>query len=122
MTTTKKTATSPDDLSATVGAALGASIRDVGSAARNVDVLAEHYSARLISTGGRPSNPDWTLTRRVPFSESTWGKLQYLATKLGTSERTLAPAQLAASLVEERVAELDDAIKQRELPPKKTRT
>jgi len=120
--TNKKTATGPDDLSATVGAALGAAVRNVGSAVGDVDALAERYSARLVSTGGRPSNPDWTLTRRVPFSEHTWGKLQYLATKLGTPERSLAPAQLAASLVEERVAELDDAIKHHELPPKKSRT
>lgn len=121
MTTTKTSAESAD-LSAAVGAALGATVVDIGSATGSAQDLADRYSSRLVSTGGRPSNPDWTLTRRVPFSEYTWSKLQSLATELGSTGRSVAPAQLAASLVEEGLAELDDAIKRRDLPPKKTRT
>lgn len=73
--------------------------------------LASHLQERLKSTGGRPSDPTWTLTRRVPFTPETWMSLQTLAEHLGHQGRSIAPAQLAATLVEERVAELDAAIR-----------
>lgn len=73
--------------------------------------LASHLQDRLKSTGGRPSDPTWTLSRRVPFTPQTWKSLQTLAEQLGKQGRSIAPAQLAATLVEERVAELDAAIR-----------
>ena len=79
----------------------------------DLDSLADSLAARLTSSGGRPTDPAWTLTRRVPFTPETWETLQSVAQKLGTNGRSVAPAQLAASLVEERVVELDAVIRSR---------
>jgi hypothetical protein len=76
-----------------------------------LDLLADALSHRLASTGGRPTDPTWTLSRRVPFKPETWEALQNLAEELGMPGRSIAPGQLAATLVEERVAELDAVIK-----------
>ncbi|WP_191281472.1 hypothetical protein [Pseudolysinimonas yzui] len=46
----------------------------------------------------------------MPFTPETWNTLQALADTLGVAGRRVAPAQLAASLVEDGVAELDAAI------------
>lgn len=79
----------------------------------DLDTLSDSLADRLTSSGGRPTDPAWTLTRRVPFTPKTWETLQSIAHALGTNGRSVAPAQLAASLVEERVAELDAVIRSR---------
>jgi hypothetical protein len=79
-----------------------------------LDKLAEQFSGRLVSTGGRPTDPEWKLSRRVPLAPSTWASLQALAAQLGGSGRSVAPAQLAAVILEERVAELDELINNRQ--------
>lgn len=71
--------------------------------------LAHRFNERLKSRGGRPTDPDWTVTRRVPFAPETWDALHMLARKLSTAERKVAPARVAAALIEEGVAGLDEA-------------
>jgi hypothetical protein len=55
---------------------------------------------RLRSSGGRPTDPSWTVSRQVPFKPQTWEQLQRGAEELGTSERRVGAAQLAAMLLE----------------------
>lgn len=56
---------------------------------------------RLSSRGGRPTDPDWTLKRSVPFDESTWSGLKALAEYLSDKSRKVSPAQVAAMILRE---------------------
>ena len=42
-----------------------------------LDLLAlrEEFNQRLRSSGGRPTDPAWTVTRLVPFKEDNWTRL-----------------------------------------------
>jgi hypothetical protein len=59
----------------------------------------------LSSSGGRPTNPKWTLKRQVPFSTETWEELEERARACSGSDsgQKIAPGQLAAFLLEESV-------------------
>jgi hypothetical protein len=61
---------------------------------------------RLKSSGGRPTDPDWTMTRVVRFQPSRWEELEQLAATLSQEGRTVSPSQLAAMLVERGLVEL----------------
>lgn len=71
--------------------------------------LAHRLNERLVSTGGRPTDPSWTLSRRVPFSHETWEALNALAERLSSASRAVAPAQVAAQFVEDSIVRLDEA-------------
>lgn len=62
--------------------------------------LSTFFLNRLVSRGGRPSDPSWTVRRLVPFSAKTWSRLAAEARRLSTPSRRLTPAQLAAILIE----------------------
>lgn len=88
------------------GQALGAtSVLDVPEESlanpSSLALLARHAAERLRSSGGRPTDPDWTLVRQVPFTEENWGRLGILADEISAHGRRVAPAQLAAMLVED---------------------
>lgn len=68
--------------------------------------LGHDLYSRLRSSGGRPTDPAWSFTRQVPFKEETWTALRTLAEALAKSGRKISPAQVAAALLEEAVAEL----------------
>ncbi len=59
---------------------------------------------QLASSGGRPTNPSWTLKRQVPLAPATWSTLKSLAASWSDSERRLGPGQVAAFLLEEAVS------------------
>ncbi|HTX01405.1 MAG TPA: MerR family transcriptional regulator [Acidimicrobiales bacterium] len=71
--------------------------------------LREEFERRLRSTGGRPSDPSWTLTRQVPFKKESWRRLQQLAEAVGDGGRRVFPAQLAAVLIENELRGLEEA-------------
>jgi hypothetical protein len=50
---------------------------------------------------GRPSDPSWTIQRKLPMSEGTLELLEQLAGALSTERRRVSPMQVAALLVEE---------------------
>jgi len=52
----------------------------------------------------RPTNPNWTLRRQVPFSEETWARLEEVARAASTPERQVSPAQVAAEIIEHTLA------------------
>jgi hypothetical protein len=71
-------------------------------------VLAQRFNRRLRSTGGRRTDPDWTLSRRIPLKASTWESLQRIADALGTQGASIAPGQVAAVLLEDQIAQLEE--------------
>jgi hypothetical protein len=65
--------------------------------------LANEIKWRLISTGGRPSDPYWDTKRLVPFRKKVWDYLTYIAKELSYHGRKVGPAQLAAIIIEDKV-------------------
>lgn len=72
--------------------------------------LAADMTRRLTSRGGRPTDPDWTLKRPIPFKPETWEALERIAAAVTTSERRVTPGQVAAHVIEDPVARLDQLI------------
>lgn len=102
------------DDKATLAEGLGASrVIEVGhrSIGGPLDMLAlrHEFDVRLRSSGGRPTDPSWKVSRQVPFKEESWSRLQELAAEVGSSGRRVGPAQVAALLVESSLEELEDA-------------
>jgi hypothetical protein len=50
---------------------------------------------------GRPSDPSWTVQRKLSMNPGTLAALERLAEELTTPERSVSPMQVAAMLVEE---------------------
>ena len=50
---------------------------------------------------GRPSDPTWTLQRKLSMSQVTLEKLEQLAEALSSHDRRVSPMQVAALLVED---------------------
>jgi hypothetical protein len=69
--------------------------------------LRAEVACRLQSSGGRPTDPDWSLRRVVPFKPAKWAELVDLAGRLSQHGRTVSPAQLAALLIEQGLAHID---------------
>jgi hypothetical protein len=76
-----------------------------------LDLLAlrEEFTHRLQSSGGRPTDPSWKVSRQVPFKEESWERLQDIASRVGESGRRVGPAQVAALLLESSLEEMEDA-------------
>jgi Fe-S-cluster formation regulator IscX/YfhJ len=71
-------------------------------------VLAQRFNRRLRSTGGRRTDPDWTLSRRIPLKASTWESLQRIADVLVAQGQNVAPGQVAAVLLEDQITQLEE--------------
>ena len=50
---------------------------------------------------GRPSDPTWTLQRKLSMSDTTLATLERVSELLSNDERRVSPMQVAALLVEE---------------------
>jgi hypothetical protein len=59
---------------------------------------------KLQSSGGRPTNPKWTMKRQIPFSSETWEGLEKRAEACNSSGSKIGPGQIAAFLVEDAVS------------------
>lgn len=55
---------------------------------------------------GRPSDPSWTVQRKLSMSRETLEALEYLAEALSTDERCVSPMQVASLLVEDAAGRL----------------
>lgn len=114
MTRTKKKAKKrsiardQEAISRALGSARPVPMETSGFVPTTLLVLAHGFNERLRSTGGRPTDPSWTLTRRVPFSPATWEALNTIAMRLSNAERKVAPAHVAAALIEQGIAGLDE--------------
>src|SRR5687767_10623564 len=52
------------------------------------------------ASGGRPSDPNWQVSRLLPMSEETWNTLQRLGQLMSTPARRVSAMQVAALFVE----------------------
>ncbi len=80
--------------------------RSGGLNATEILALRSWFDARrqhLKSSGGRPTNPDWTIKRQVPFAPETWNGLKELAATCSAGGQNIGPGQIAGFLVEEAV-------------------
>ena len=91
---------STDEVAALLGAEV---IEDIGPVRMDpigLGVLAGRIAKRLVSTGGRPTDKDWVLTRKVPMKKETWTKLEQDSKEFATQGMRVAPGQLAAIALE----------------------
>src|SRR5579859_3046350 len=63
-----------------------------------VAALLDEIQNRLVSSGGRPSDPGPTIRRLVPLKKQVWRRLKAQAEFLSSQGRRVSPAQLAAML------------------------
>ncbi|MBI5515220.1 MAG: hypothetical protein HY909_15695 [Deltaproteobacteria bacterium] len=107
MKTTEGMRLDPARVSAALGSSRVVPVR--GTPSRGpLDLLAlrAEVERRLRSSGGRPTDPDWTMSRIVRFQPARWEDLEQLAGTLSQEGRSVSPSQLAAMLVERGLAEL----------------
>ena len=71
--------------------------------------LRAEVATRIRSTGGRPTDPSWTVQRLVPFGEDRWKQLEKLAESLSLGGRNVSPGQLAAILLERALNQIKEA-------------
>ncbi|MEM6454781.1 MAG: hypothetical protein AAF772_06770 [Acidobacteriota bacterium] len=69
--------------------------------------LRAELGKRLRSSGGRPTDPHWTVRRVIPFKEEGWRDLERLAARCSREGQTVSPSQLAALLIERGLRDLD---------------
>lgn len=50
---------------------------------------------------GRPSDPTWTVQRKLSMNEATLTLLERAASMISTDERRVSPMQIAALLIED---------------------
>lgn len=62
--------------------------------------VAYELESRLISTGGRPSDPEWDTRRIVPFKHEVWNYLVTESKLISQKGKKISPAQLAAIIIE----------------------
>jgi len=73
-------------------------------------ILGQRLRARLRSTGGRPSDPAWTTSRRIPFQADVWDHVRDAAERVSAvTGYKVSPAQLCGQIIEDRLSDLDDA-------------
>lgn len=101
-----------EKLAALLGAKIVGEVPDVGGGAFGMARLAHFLHQRLRPSKGerpgRPTNPNWVIRPKVPMSEATAEKLAQLAEVLSTAERKVSPMQVAAQLLEQAVAALEE--------------
>lgn len=94
-----------------LGATIGEPVSDTGGGAFGMAWLTAELRSRLEpiqgKRPGRPSDPSWVYSRKVPMSEETLERLEGLAEAVSTSERKVSPMQVAAQLLEESIGRLE---------------
>ena len=90
-----------------LGARIGQPVPETGGGPFGMARLSAVLSARLEpiqgKRPGRPSDPSWVYSRKVPMSETTLERLEELAQSVSTAERRVSPMQVAAQLLEQSV-------------------
>jgi hypothetical protein len=102
----------PEEISHALGAGQPLPVRAEPHGPFGILRLQEELASRLQTRagGGRPSDPERTIRRLVSFRPETWKTLTQMAFQLTTSDRRVSPGQVAATLVEESVAQLRGAL------------
>ena len=68
--------------------------------------LRAEMGRRLRSSGGRPTDPEWTVRRVIPFKEQGWRDIERLAARCSDEGQKISPSQLAALLIERGLQDL----------------
>lgn len=68
--------------------------------------LQRELRLRLVSSGGRPSDPAPTIRRLVTLKKDVWKDLQRHAALLSRLGQHVSPGQLAAMLIEKSISDL----------------
>ncbi len=68
--------------------------------------LGAELQERLRSSGGRPTDPEWTVRRVIPLKKKGWSDLERLAENCSHQGQRVSPSQLAALLIERGLEEL----------------
>lgn len=63
-------------------------------------LIASMVRERLVSRGGRPSDPAWTIVRKVPMRPETWKELDRCAQELQGQNVRVSAGQVAAIALE----------------------
>lgn len=98
----------PDQVAKALGASRVVEVK--APQVRNaIDLLALRADVvgRIRSQGGRPTDPSWEISRQVPFSSTTWQHLKLIADAIGKGGPKVAPAQIAALLIERALRKLE---------------
>lgn len=61
---------------------------------------------------GRPSDPSWTVQRKLSMNEQTLKILALAADAVSTDERRVSPMQIAALLIEDATHELAEQLEE----------
>lgn len=75
-------------------------------------VLRERLEPGRGDRPGRPSDPSFTLQRKLSMSNHTLATLEAAAEKISTLERRVSPMQIAALLLEEAVQGIAEQLKE----------
>ena len=96
-----------------LGAKIVGRVPAVGGGAFGAARLGEtiaHLQGRLTPSQGkrpgRPTDPVWIKSPKIPMSRTTEAKLATLAERISKSGRQVSPMQLAAQLLEDALARL----------------
>jgi hypothetical protein len=96
-----------------LGAEIVGRVPDAGGGAfgaARISHLVAQLQARLQPSQGkrpgRPTDPSWARSPKVPMSPQTQAKLTRLAARVSKSGRQISPMQLAAQLLEDAVGRL----------------
>lgn len=102
-----------EKLAKLLGARIVGTVPDVGGGAFGMARLAAILHQRLTpSEGERPGRPTdvrWEVRPKVPMSRATQRKLKHLAEQASTDGRKVSAMQLAAHLLEEALARVEEA-------------
>jgi len=69
--------------------------------------LQRSLKGRFVSSGGRPADPAPTIRRLVTVRTDVWRQLQRYAALLSKVGDRVSPGQLAATLLEKSISDLD---------------
>jgi hypothetical protein len=61
----------------------------------------------LKSSGGRPTNPAWTVKRQIPFSPEVWEELEKRSEACSSEGKSIAPGQVAGFLLEDAISQVN---------------
>src|SRR5271154_1087516 len=106
-------ATNRAKLARLLGAKIVGEVPDVGGGAFGMARLAHILHARLTpgqgERPGRPTDAAWEVRPKVPMSRATQRKLKQLAEQASKDGRKVSAMQLAAHLLEEALAQVEEA-------------
>lgn len=72
--------------------------------------LRAEVQRRFQSSGGRPTDPEWDISRMVRFKREHWKTLETMAETLSREGRKVSAGQLAAMLLERSMGEAKRAV------------